>query len=383
MTKMNTVGLYIHVPFCRHKCIYCGFYSVPCGEQFSLAEKYLEMLEKECKIKSRKYGKLSLDTIFVGGGTPSLLSPDNLRTLGRIIHTYFDLTNLTEFTFESNPGTLDAEKLKTMREIGANRLSMGLQSSSDETLSLIGRIHNKATFEESYKLVREAGFDNVSVDMIFGFPNQTLEDVKQDIGYLTSLKPEHISAYSLMIDEGTMLEQMLDDGKVTLPPEDVERQMYYAYREMLSNAGYVQYEISNWAQPGRQSQHNARYWRDKDYIGIGPSAHSLMLGERFGNPDSLDTWSESLANDQDPGILQEKRSIDDHMTEYMFTGLRMLEGISLEGFQSTFGQSIDEAYPGIVDSLIERGLLAKENGYIHLTDKGLDLGNQVFVEFVR
>lgn len=383
MTDMSTVGLYIHVPFCRHKCIYCGFYSVPCGEQFSLAEKYLQMLERECEIKAGKYGRLSLDTIFVGGGTPSLLSPGELRELGRIIHTYFDTSSMSEFTFEANPGTLDMDKLQAMRTIGANRLSMGLQSSNDDTLALIGRIHNRHIFEESYRLARQAGFDNISVDMIFGFPGQTLEDVTRDIDYLIKLKPEHISAYSLMIDEGTALEKMLDEGRFTLPPEDVERQMYYAYRKMLSKAGYEQYEISNWAQPGRQSQHNIRYWRDKDYLGVGPSAHSLMRGERFGNPDSLDTWTQDLTNNQDPGILLEKRSTDDHMTEFMFTGLRMLEGINLTAFEATFGVTVDQAYPGVVDSLTGRGLLVKENGHIHLTDVGLDLGNQVFVEFVR
>lgn len=381
MTDMSTVGLYIHVPFCRHKCIYCGFYSVPCGAEFSMSD-YLDSLEKECILKTGTYGKLSLDTIFVGGGTPSLLSPDDLKKLGRILHTYFDLTALKEFTFESNPGTLDIAKLRAMREIGANRLSMGLQSSKDETLSMIGRIHNRAIFEESFSTARQAGFDNISVDMIFGFPNQTLVDVKKDIEYLTDLNPEHISAYSLMVDEGTVLENLLNQGKMTLPAEDEERQMYYMYRDLLALAGYQQYEISNWSKPGFRSQHNIRYWQDKDYLGIGPAAHSLMNGDRFGNPDSVDNWTRALRQGNDPSILQEHQTERDHMTEFMFTGLRMLEGVSHERFSATFGKAIDEAYPEVIDKLVQRNLLVSDHIGIRLTDTGLDLGNQVFVEFL-
>lgn len=379
---METIGLYIHIPFCRHKCIYCGFYSVSCGVDLSNVDRYLDCLEMECVLREKQYGRLYVDTVFVGGGTPSILSPRQLDRLGHIIHSHFDLANVTEFTFESNPGTLDPYKLDSMRAMGANRLSMGLQSSDDRLLVSLGRIHNRVTFEQSYHMARQAGFDNISVDMMFGLPGQTVNSVERDIDYIMELSPEHISAYSLMIDPGTPLEQMLSHGTLTLPEEDDERQMYYTYRRRLAQAGYIQYEISNWSRPGRRSAHNVRYWRDQDYLGLGPAAHSLMQEYRLGNPESLETWSESLTAGGDPAVVQEKRSLSDHMSEYMFTGLRMLEGIEFDSFRETFGCSLDEVYPGVVDKLVTRGLISRDQVGIRLTDLGLDLGNQVFVEFV-
>lgn len=379
---MSTTGLYIHIPFCRHKCIYCGFYSVPCGANLSMVDKYLDCLEMECGLRERLYGRLSVDTVFVGGGTPSLLSPQQLDRLGHIIRSHFDLTPVTEFTFESNPGTLSSDKLDSMRAMGANRLSMGLQSSDDGLLSSLGRIHDSKTFEHCYHMARLAGFDNISIDMMFGLPGQTIQSVERDIDYLVELAPEHISAYSLMIDPDTPLEHMLDQGTLTLPDDDTERQMYYTYRRRLAQAGYLQYEISNWSRPGRRSEHNVRYWRDRDYLGLGPAAHSLMLEYRFGNPESLEIWSEALTSGRDPAIVHEVRSIPNHMSEYMFTGLRMLDGIQFNSFRETFGCSLDEAYPGVVDKLVDRGLLSRNQFGIRLTDLGLDLANQVFMEFV-
>ncbi len=378
---MDPVGIYVHVPFCRRKCIYCGFYSLPrSGGDFSA---YLEALDRECAMRRGEYGVLPVDTVFFGGGTPSLLEPEDITAAIGSLRRNFDLSGVSEFTFESNPGTLTKAKLDAMRSSGVNRLSMGLQSSDEGLLHLIGRVHDRKTFEESFRLARGAGFDNISVDMIFGLPGETLAQVEADIDYLLSVHPEHISAYSLMIDPGTPLESMLDSGLLTLPSEDDERAMYYAYRRRLADAGYLQYEISNWCLPGRESRHNIRYWRDRDYLGLGPAAHSLMGNRRFANPESVDGWISALSNGCDPSELLETRSRNDHMTEFMFTGLRMLAGVQKTEFRQKFGCDIDDEYPGVAAKLEARGLLAQDGESLRLSDLGLDLANQVFLEFVK
>ena len=394
----KNLELYIHIPFCVKKCNYCDFVSFPCGEE-EVAE-YIDVLTEEIRINSELYSDYNITSIFIGGGTPSILKPEQILKLGKALSRAFDLSGLSgkkknlfrkkevkpsiEFTVECNPGTLDPEKLKALKEIGVNRLSMGLQSASDAELKELGRIHTFDDFLDSYNMARDAGFDNINIDLMQAVPLQTIDSWKKTLRQVYMLKPEHISAYSLMIEEGTpFYERMNSDLPLALPDEDEERLIYHLTKEILENVGYKRYEISNYALPGYECRHNTGYWRRENYLGLGLNSSSMVDNVRWKNTDDFSAY---LSGDHEK-LDYEKLSRADQMSEFMFLGLRMTDGISKEKFFETFGQDYDFTFGIATGKLINDGFLREytdesEERFVALTDKGIDLSNIVLAEFL-
>ena len=350
--------IYIHIPFCKQKCLYCDFNSF-CGKE-NLVREYIVSLKKEIK----EYDFSLLKTIYFGGGTPSYIDE---KYIGEILELLkFD--NNTEITLEVNPGTVSKEKFEAYRKFGVNRISIGLQATQDTILKKIGRIHSLADFENTYNLARECGFTNISVDLMFGLPNQTLDNVKESLEYIISKNPEHISCYSLILH---------DDIFDNLPSDDVERKMYHYIIKRLTEAGYIQYEISNFAKQGFESRHNLCYWNQQEYVGVGAGASSYVDSVRFKNISKIEEYI--LKNERE---IEEVQTFDDKLNEYMILKLRLLEGVSVESAKEKFNVDVLERYKDELDRLVHLELIEITDTYIRLTDKGLDFANVVWEEFV-
>ena len=373
--------LYLHIPFCVSKCKYCDFLSAPSGEE--QRQIYVERLCRRIRYWSdviHNYG-YEIVSIFVGGGTPSILTEAQITQVFEAVHESFPIREDAEITLEMNPGTDVKDKLPVYRELGINRLSMGLQSADNEELKCLGRIHTYEDFRQVYQWAREAGFTNINVDLMSAIPGQTLESYEDTLRKVADLEPEHISAYSLIIEEGTPFCERYGEGRHAeeLPDEDTERQMYVRTREILEDYGYHRYEISNYAKDGYECRHNLGYWDRKEYLGLGAGASSLMDHIRWKEPDHIGPST---------GLVLEERedftrlSRKDEMEEFMFLGLRKIKGVSEQDFYKSFKVSMDEEYKDNIENLIKEGLLVREEDRIRLTDRGIDLSNYALSQFL-
>ena len=373
--------LYLHIPFCVSKCKYCDFLSAPSGEE--QRQIYVERLCRRIRYWSdviHNYG-YEIVSIFVGGGTPSILTEAQITQVFEAVHESFPIREDAEITLEMNPGTDVKDKLPVYRELGINRLSMGLQSADNEELKCLGRIHTYEDFRQVYQWVREAGFTNINVDLMSAIPGQTLESYEDTLRKVADLEPEHISAYSLIIEEGTPFYERYGEGRHAeeLPDEDIERQMYVRTGEVLEDYGYHRYEISNYAKDGYECRHNLGYWDRKEYLGLGAGASSLMDHIRWKEPDHIGP-STGLVLEEREDFTRLRRK--DEMEEFMFLGLRKINGVSEYDFYKSFRVSMDEIYKESIENLIKEGLLVREEDRIRLTDRGIDLSNYALSQFL-
>jgi oxygen-independent coproporphyrinogen-3 oxidase len=377
-----TIGLYIHVPFCVKKCNYCSFYSVPLKEE--LVSRYLAALAREMEMRARLLfpEERPVDSIFIGGGTPTCLSGEDLAGILENVSSFFNVAGGAEITVEANPGTLQENKLRDLKNAGVNRLSIGFQACCRGLLETLGRIHSYSGAAEFFRKARRAGFDNINVDLIYGIPGQSLEQWKSCLVRVAGLGPDHISAYGLQLEDGTPLWRRVREGDPEPCPEDLEADMYLVLIDTLTAFGYIHYEVSNFALPGKICRHNLRYWRNLPYLGLGPAAHSYLDGRRSACEPSLDGYLEKLEAGRLPVCRVENGGPEEEMSETIFLGLRLMDGLDLEGFRKRFGKSIEDVYPEEVRRLSGLGLIKREEGRLRLTRRGLMLGNRVFSEFV-
>lgn len=403
MMNKKKLEIYVHIPFCAKKCAYCDFLSFP--GNMRMRREYTDKLLEEIRIQSSFVREYQVDTIFLGGGTPSVLDVTDITAIMGTLKEHYDIAPDAEITIEVNPGTVKMEGLVAYREAGINRVSMGLQSADDTELRYLGRIHTYDEFLKSFQRVRMAGFTNVNVDLISAIPGQTPESWRNTLKKTAMLKPEHISAYSLIVEEGTPFydrygghvemesyEMSPEERRrlmalPDLPDEDTEREMYYMTRNCLAEQGYERYEISNYARPGFECRHNVGYWTGTGYLGLGLGASSYLEGCRFHNPSDFQSYVSAHFDDEAEfcqALRQdmEQLSVKSKMEEFMFLGLRLTRGVSVEGFITRFGQSIRNVYGGVIDKLEREGLLEHKNGYYHLTERGLDLSNYAMSLFL-
>lgn len=385
------IGLYVHMPFCKQKCYYCDFISY--ANKYNMVDRYIQCLKKEIiqyanenRIMS-KHGlepKYVIKTIYIGGGTPSSIDELYIINILQKIKENFQIKNDAEITIEVNPGTVNKEKLETYREIGINRLSIGLQAVQDEILKSIGRIHTFRDFENTYKYAREVGFNNINVDLMINLPNQTLDNVKESVKAILNLKPEHISVYSLILEENTKLYEMVKSKQVVLEPEEVERQMYWYVKETLEKYKYIQYEISNFAKSGFQSQHNIDCWNQEEYIGVGIAASSFIENKRYSNISNLEEYMDNIESGipNKNLILDEVLDFESKMNEFMMLGLRTIQGVDIKKFEQKFKINPIIKYCKILEKLNHEGLIEIDANNIKLSNKGIDLANVVWEEFV-
>lgn len=372
---MREIQLYLHIPFCIRKCGYCDFLSGPADERAQRA--YTEALLREIRVLGQRT-EAAVSTIFIGGGTPSVLRADWMEEILDQLRASFRLLPEAEISMEANPGTVTPEKLKAYLRGGVNRISFGCQSADNEELRLLGRIHSWEEFLESFSMAREAGFANINVDLMSGLPNQTAASWERTLRRTAALGPEHISAYSLIIEEGTPFAQR----PLPLPDEEEERLMYERTGQILKEYGMEQYEISNYARPGYACRHNIGYWTGKEYLGMGLGSSSLMEGERFSNTSDMKEYLEDSGH---PGRLRrdrQKLSEKDRMEEFMFLGLRMTAGISEKDFLDTFGREIHAVYGPVIRKYVEGGFLGEEKGRLYLTRKGISVSNPILADFL-
>ena len=374
--------LYIHIPFCVRKCSYCDFLSAPATEQ--TREAYMAALFAEIGGRAKDYSDRTVTSIFIGGGTPSLLSGEQIGQLMDRIREQFAMAQDAEITMEVNPGTASAEKLRNFYTAGINRLSIGMQSAQAEELKNLGRIHDFEGFCQVYREAVEAGFTNINVDIMSGLPGQTLASYRDTLEKVLHLEPmpQHISAYSLIVEEGTPFAAMAERGELPLPEEETERAMYEETIEVLAKYGFHRYEISNYAKAGRECRHNEGYWQRKDYLGLGLGAASLLGKERFSNTFDM---QEYLKNSSAPEKIRKNRELltrEDEMAEFMFLGLRMTQGVSKKEFQEYFGTAIENIYGEVLKKYKKQGLLLEESGRIFLSREGIHVSNAVMADFL-
>ncbi len=366
-------GLYVHIPFCVRKCNYCDFASESAPE--SKVNKYIDKLISEIELYSGEQ-KIKVDTVFFGGGTPSLLSPDKFHKIVDAISKSFDLSALSEFTVEVNPATLNDDKIKAYKRAGVNRISIGVQSIHENELKKLGRIHNYPDFKHTHLELREAGFSNISFDLMYGIPYQTQDSFKETLKTVIALSPEHISAYGLIVEEGTPFYE--EGKKLALPSEDEEYAMYCDAHDMLAKAGYNHYEISNYAKPGFECKHNLKYWRDEEYIGVGLAAHSYFNGKRYGNTDSFDEYFNSYL----PNYNRESCENPKDPFEYAMLALRLSEGFSLSEYERMFGEKFASGKERKLKAFVDGGLLLVNGDRICLTPKGFYVSNSIMSELL-
>lgn len=377
---MKPISLYIHIPFCKSKCYYCDFNSFAGIE--NLVDEYFKALNKELTGYIEKLKGYTVKSVFFGGGTPSYVNADYICGFLKRCRDNMNFTPDAEITIEANPGTLDEEKLKKYHDAGINRLSMGLQACQNHLLKEIGRIHVVEDFEKNLKLAREWGFDNINADLIFALPGQTFDEWVETLDYVIDKKLDHISCYSLTIEKGTVLDKTISEGTMEPVDEELDRRMYHYAVEKLKQNNYVHYEISNFALEGRESQHNIAYWIMQDYIGFGAGAHSYFEKRRYNNIYDVKTYISHLNNKGE--IIENIYKIDEktEISEYIILGLRMTKGVNLNLLENMYGYDIYKQHGDSIKKLTDRGLLTIKGDRMMLTPKGLDLANQVMVEFI-
>lgn len=381
MMKNNNgkkLGLYVHIPFCIRKCNYCDFLSFPGNEE--VQGQYVQTLVQEMEGWREKVRSYDVDTVFIGGGTPSILSVSNMDKIFGGITDCFSIPALTEFTIECNPGTVTCEKLELYYRAGVNRISIGMQSAVDGELKKLGRIHTCDEFTRCYEMVRKVGFDNVNIDIMSAIPGQTIQSYEDTLQCVVKSGPEHISSYSLIIEEGTPFYEQYAD----VPPvdEETDRQMYELTGEVLEKAGYRRYEISNYAKPGKECLHNLKYWQRKQYLGLGLGASSFMEHNRFANTRDLAEYQNRVRSGRQAVYETDHLSETDEKAEFMYLGLRCMQGISVREFNICFGEELDSCFGEEIRQCVEQGLLVYENDRIYLTKRGIDVSNRVFSLFI-
>ena len=379
---MKELGIYIHIPFCRQKCFYCDFISFP--KQEEKIKTYIECMKKEIEQRAKQLveKEYEVTTIYIGGGTPSYIEPVYIEEIIQKVRKYYCLSKQLEITIEVNPGTITEEKMQTYKKAGINRVSIGLQSSCNERLKQIGRIHTYEDFLETYALVRKVGIHNCNVDLILGLPMQSIEEVTDSIQKVIVLNPEHISTYSLIVEENTIVDKKLQKGEWDLPKEEVERQMYWLTKEKLEEAGYIHYEISNFAKKGYESKHNTNCWDQKEYLGFGLAVHSYYQNMRFSNTENLKEYIENIDKLEKIKIVHEIQSKEDMQKEYMLLGLRKIQGVSITKFKQIFIQNPVYLYHKEIEKLVKEELLEVDLDQIKLTSKGINFANLVWEEFI-
>lgn len=379
------LGIYVHVPFCVRKCYYCDFNSYSLDRD--AVETYLEALGREIdlvrdEIEAQGFSSF-FDTLFIGGGTPTCLSGKDLSWLVHRVSDAFPLTWDAEITCEANPGSSNADKFRSLHAAGVNRLSIGAQSMDDGLLQAIGRTHSAADVVESFWEARDAGFENINLDLMFALPNQTMDQWKRTLDEILALQPDHLSCYSLIIEEGTPFGDRYALGQLPLPGEDAEADMYQYCIETLTQAGYEHYEISNFALPGKRSVHNQIYWRIGRYLGLGPGAHGYWNDVRYSNLRLPQEYADTLQQGKRPIDSETHIDRSEEMDDTMIFGLRLLDGVRLDDFERRFNTPLQDVYAPQIERLTKQGLLVMTDGYVRLTDKGLPLANRVFAEFLR
>lgn len=373
--------LYIHVPFCVEKCLYCAFVST--------APKSNELLEYPAllirELQLRTSGAEPLVSIYFGGGTPSMLQPHQLGHLLEEISVQNGIVVNAEITMEANPGTVDAISLRQCRDVGINRISLGIQSFDDNFLKALGRIHTAGQARQAFGDARKAGFNNISIDLIHSLPNQSFDQWRTELLHAMDLGPEHISIYGLTVEEGTPFARIYPAGSHELPDDDLSADMFELADELLTGAGFEHYEIANYARPGCRSEHNSGYWKRDGYVGLGAAAHTFLrdgYGVRFSNPDNLEEYRRGVTSGQLARIGEHQLTQSDAMSEYMFLGLRLSDGVCTRAFEREFGRSLESAYGSIAVDLVRLGLLIKSDSKLALTQRGMLLSNQVFSRFL-
>lgn len=391
MNKKN-IGIYIHIPFCKKKCEYCDFKSYVGKE--NLIDRYIKWVNHELKevgegnkidYENNIDDLIIVKTIYIGGGTPSILPPKYISDILRTVKENYTIDNENlEVTIEVNPGTVDEEKLMEYKKCGVNRLSIGLQATQNRVLNVLGRIHTYNDFLVTYNSARKIGFDNINVDLMLGIPGQSLEDVQESVEKIIKLSPEHISTYSLIIEEGTPFYKKLEKNEINLPGEEIERKMYWLVKRKLEDAGYVHYEISNFAKRGYESKHNLACWNQEEYVGVGAAAHSYTNNVRYSNICEIEEYINNYENDMETNNFEfhEKQTKDSKMKEFMMLGLRKINGIKIQDFKNKFGENPIYLYRKELDKLVNENLLEIDGDVIKLTEKGLDWANLVWEEFV-
>lgn len=397
--------LYIHIPFCVKKCAYCDFLSGPQSKE--VIDKYVAALIQEIKVYAACQSMPSYDmcnnlqfntmpnpfelkdtivtSIFLGGGTPSILEIEQIKQIFTALRETFQISGDAEITIEANPGTVTKEKLETYQQVGINRISFGLQSTNNEELKMLGRIHTYEEFFENYQLARECGFDNINIDLISAIPKQTIQSWEETLQKVIELAPEHVSSYSLIIEEGTPFAVAYGKGGAKageLPSEEDERLMYQQTEELLGQARYHRYEISNYAKEGKECRHNLGYWERKNYLGLGLGASSLIDNVRFHNTQDLKNYLEHSTQPEEIRCEEEVLSQTAQMEEFVFLGMRKMKGISLREFEATFGICLDQCYGANIKRMEATGLVEEKDGYLRLTEKGIDISNYVFAEIL-
>lgn len=396
---MEDIGIYVHIPFCMKKCNYCDFVSYA-GKQEKI-NNYIEAVKQEIQFVSKeekqgqvfsqkqeeigiKEQKRKVSTIYIGGGTPSYIETKYITQILQTIRENFDVMKEAEITIEVNPGTVTTEKIKDYQAAGINRISIGLQAVQDTLLKEIGRIHTYNQFLQTYADIKKVGIANQNIDLMIGLPGQTIQQVEETISNILTLKPKHISVYSLIVEEGTILEKQLGTGLFCLPDEEVERAMYWKVKQMLEAKGYEHYEISNFAKKGYASKHNCHCWEQKEYIGFGVAAHSYLNQKRYSNITDIDAYIENVQT----GRIQRNKQIheiqnkEDEQKEYMLLGLRKIEGVSIQNFKCKFGENPIFLYRQELDKLVKKELVEVDTNQIKLTNRGIDLANLVWEEFI-
>lgn len=399
--KKDGLSLYIHIPFCERKCLYCDFLSFSAGSSRDSAatkkQEYAKALLNELAAWEEilnKYNKeIYLKTVFIGGGTPTCLEPSLILKIAQAAGKYTDEN--TEFTIEANPGTITDSHIDIFKETGINRISLGLQSAQDNELLKLGRIHTFKDFLSSYKKLEKAGFNNINIDIMSGIPEQTIESYKNTLEKVLALNPSHISAYSLIIEPGTVFYKMQEQGKLNIADEDTDRQMYSITKEMLGRYGYSRYEISNYSKKGMECRHNITYWTGGNYLGTGLGASSYIDGTRFTGTSGYNKYTSIFRNSalhgmaakqvaENIGSRLEKLSLKNQMEEFMFLGLRMCRGVSKSEFADRFGISMDKVYGDVIKYFLQTGLMEENvnDGRVYLTDRGIDISNYVLSDFI-
>ena len=381
---MKELGIYVHIPFCKQKCYYCDFISYANKEEKT--KEYVKCIQKEIEIESKKYSKdeYEITTIYLGGGTPSYISALYIENIINVIKLNYNVKDNAEITIEINPGTVNEEKILIYEKIGINRVSIGLQTTNDKLLKQIGRIHTYEEFLNCYKLVSKSKIDNINVDLMLALPNQTIEDLEESLQKVINLKPNHISLYSLILEEGTKLEKMVSENIVKLPEEDMEREMYWKTKRILEKNGYYHYEISNFAKEGYKSKHNMNCWSQKEYLGFGVAAHSYVNRKRYCNTNNIEEYISNIKK----GKIENNRTVCeiqnkiDEQKEFMMLGLRKIDGIDIQEFKNKFVENPIYVFHKELEKLVNKDLVEIDLDKIKLTNKGLDFANLVWEEFV-
>lgn len=375
------LGLYIHIPFCVTKCKYCDFnsFKIDLNEKI----KYLNYLGEEMKLYKEEIKNREIDSVFVGGGTPSILNENEINILFEKIKENFNIKSNAEITMECNPGTLTLNKLKVMKKSGVNRLSIGLQAVQNHHLKYIGRIHTFEEFEKNYHDAKQMGFDNINIDLMYALPNQSREDWMESLEKVVKLNPTHISAYSLILEENTELFKMYERDEFNLLDENTDIEMYEYTINYLKSHGYNQYEISNYAKDNFECKHNVLYWKCEEYVGIGASASGYFNGIRYNNICELDNYEKMILEGEKPIEWEEKLSIKDEIEESIFLGLRMNEGIQISNFKEKYNFDFEKEYKNEIEKLSKMELIEIDNNRMKLTQKGREISNSIFVEFIK